>query len=125
MIAFAIAQFNKIPVAINNFTLNVMKLLYPSSVTKQQLQQQQHVYDCVMTKPVTHNHSVKKVSSNNNNIVMDENPAYDKGTLFTNECIKANEDVEYEVVDPQSRQTKTDDIKVDKNPAYVETRFNS
>ena len=102
-----------------------MKLIYPSSVTKQQLQQQ-HVYDYV-TKPLTHDHPV---SSNNDFIVMDENPAYDKGTVFTNECIKANEDVEYEdveyeIMDPQSRQTKTDDIKMDENPSYVETRFNS
>jgi len=103
-----------------------MKLLYPpSSVTKEQ-----HIYDYVTTKPLTHDHPVKKVSSNNNDIVIDENPVYGKGTLFNNECIKANEDVEYEVVeyevvDPQPRQIKTDDIKMDKNPAYVETRFNN
>jgi len=34
-------------------------------------------------------------------------------------------DVEYEVPDLQSIQTKTDDIKIYKNPAYSETRFNS
>jgi len=99
-------------------------IIIPSSVTKQQ-QQQQHVYDYVTTKPFTHDHTVKKVSSNNNDIVMDENPAYDKGTLFTNESSKTNEDVEYEVVNPQSRQTKTDDIKMVENPAYAETRFNT
>jgi len=56
---------------------------------------------------------------------MDENPAYDKGTVFTNESNKANEDEEYEVLGPESRQTKTDDIKMVENPAYVETRFNT
>ena len=94
----------------------------PSSVTKQQQQQQQHVYDYVTTKPLTHDHPVKKVSSDNNDIVMDENPAYDKGTLFTNESSK---DVEYEVVNSQSRKMKTDDIKMVENPAYAETRFNT
>jgi len=71
-----------------------MKLLYPSSVTKQQQQQQQqHVYNYVATKPLTHDHPVRGVSSNNNDILIVENSAYGKGTLFTNENIKANEDV--------------------------------
>ena len=86
---------------------------------------QQHINDHVTANPLTHDHSVKEVSFSNNDIVMDENPAYGKGTVFTDESIKANEDEEYVVMDPQSRQTNTDDIKMDTNPAYVETRFNS
>ena len=54
---------------------------------------------------------------------MDVNPAYGD---FTNNTIKSDEDtgVEYEVVDTQTRQVKADDIKMDKNPAYAETKFN-
>lgn len=48
---------------------------------------------------------------------MDTNPA--------NKSVKKHEDtnLEYEVVDSQSRQIKTDDIALVKNPAYVETKF--
>ena len=51
---------------------------------------------------------------------MGENPAYGTGALFTN---KANEDEEYEVMDSQSKQIKQDDIKMDIDTAYVETKF--
>ena len=95
------------------------------SVTKQQ--QQQHVYDYISTKPLAtgvYNRQVKKSpSSIDDNIVMDVNPAYGN---FTNNTIKTDEDtgLEYEVVDIQARQVKTDDIKIVKNPAYAETKFN-
>ena len=51
---------------------------------------------------------------------MDINPAYEEAT---NKSVKANEDAEYETVDSQCRQIKTDDIKMAKNPAYAETKF--
>ena len=51
---------------------------------------------------------------------MDVNPAYSEETPFTNRSTK---DSEYEVVDTQSRQIKADDIKMDINPAYAETKF--
>ena len=93
-------------------------MLYSSSVTKRQ----QHVYDYVMTKPLTtrvHDRSVKKSTSSNDDIVMDVNPAYGERTVY----IKAHDDAEYEVVDYQSQQTKTDDVKMDINPAYAEIKF--
>ena len=88
-------------------------LLY--SITKQQ-QEQQHVYDYIATKPLS-------PSSNDDNIAMDINPAYGD---FTNNTIKTDEDMdqEYEVVDTQTRQVKTDDVKIVTNPAYAETKFN-
>ena len=81
------------------------------SITKQQ---QQHIYDYIATKRLS-------PSSNDDNIAMDVNPAYGD---FTNNTIKINEDTEYEVVDIQTRQVKTDDIKIVTNPAYAETKFN-
>ena len=95
------------------------------SVTKQQ--QQQHVYDYISTKPLAtgvYNRQVKKSpSSNDDNIAMDVNPAYGD---FTNNTIKTDEDMdqEYEVMDIQTRQVKTDDVKIVTNPAYAETKFN-
>ena len=92
------------------------------SVTKQQ--QQQHVYDYISTKPLAtgvYNRQVKKSPSSN--IAMDVNPAYGD---FTNNTIKSDEDtgLEYEVVDTQTKQVKTDDVKMVTNPAYAETHFN-
>ena len=54
---------------------------------------------------------------------MDVNPAYGD---FTNNTIKTDEDMdqEYEVMDTQTRQVKTDDVKIVTNPAYAETKFN-
>ena len=51
---------------------------------------------------------------------MDVNPAYSEETLSTN---RSNKDSEYEIVDAQTRQIKADDIKMDINPAYAETKF--
>ena len=90
------------------------------SVTKQQ----QHVYDYISTKPLAtgvYNRQVKKSPSSN--IAMDVNPAYGD---FTNNTIKTDEDMdqEYEVMDTQTRQVKTDDVKIVTNPAYAETKFN-
>ena len=83
------------------------------SITKQQ---QQHVYDYIPTKSLS-------PSSNDDNIVMDVNPAYGD---FTNNTIKTDEnmDREYEAVDTQTRRVKTDDVKIVTNPAYAETKFN-
>ena len=85
-------------------------LLY--SITKQQ----QHVYDYIPTKSLS-------PSSNDDNIVMDVNPAYGD---FTKNTIKTDEnmDREYEAVDTQTRRVKTDDVKIVTNPAYAETKFN-
>ena len=96
--------------------------LYTFSVTKRH----EHVYDYVTTKPLTtggRDHPVEKFASNDNDIVMDVNPAYGEGIRFADKTIKAGNDAEYEVVDTQSRQIKTADIKLVKNPAYVETTF--
>ena len=85
--------------------------------------QEQHVYDYVTTQPLTtraYNQPVKKSSSNNDDIAMDINPAYEEAT---NRSVKANEDAEYETVDSQCRQIKTDDVEMAKNPAYAETNF--
>ena len=51
---------------------------------------------------------------------MDIYPAYEEAT---NKSVKANEDAEYETVDSQCRQIKTDDVEMAKNPAYAETKF--
>ena len=95
-----------------------INLLY--SVTKQQ----QHVYDYISTKPLAtgvYNHQVKRLLySNDDNVVMDLNPAYGD---FARNSVKTDEE-EYEVVDIQSRQIKTDDITIVRNPAYAETKFN-
>ena len=103
-----------------------MILLY--SITKQQQEQQPHVYDFIPTKPLAYtgvyNRPVKKsLSSNDDSITMDVNPAYSD---FTNNTITNDEDtdLEYEVVDAQTRRVKTDDVKVVANPAYAETKFN-
>ena len=79
--------------------------LYPYSVTKQH----QHVYDYVTTKPLT--------SGGHGRPVENVNPAYGEGIRF------ADNDAEYEIMDTQSRQRKTADIKLVKNPAYAETTF--
>ena len=91
--------------------------LYPCSVSKQ------HVYEYVTTKPLTTGRPVDKSASNDNDIVLEANPAYGEGIHFADKTIKAGNDAEYEVVDTQSRQIKTDDIKLVKNPAYAETTF--
>ena len=70
-----------------------------------------------------HNRQVKdSTASNDKSIVMDTNPAY---SVFTNNSTKdEDKGLEYEIVDSPSRQIKTDDIKMDENPAYAETKFN-
>ena len=93
--------------------------LYTRSVTKQH----EHVYDYVTTKPLTiggRDRSVEKSASNDNDIVLDVNS---EGIRFADKTIKAGNDAEYEVVDTQSRQINTADIKLVKNPAYAETTF--
>ena len=101
----------------------VTYLLYLSSVTKQE---QQHMYDYVSTTGV-HDHSIKGIASNNNNVVVTANPSYDVGTLFTNKAITTNEYEEhtYEPVNSPSRQIASDDheTNVFHNPTYVETKF--
>ena len=91
--------------------------LYPCSVSKQH----ENMYEYVTTKPITTGRPVEKSASNDNDIVLEANPAYDEG--ITDKTIKAGNDAEYEVMDTQSRQIKTDDIKLVKNPAYAETKF--
>ena len=49
---------------------------------------------------------------------MDVNPAYGNFTSNTEDA-----SLEYEVVEPQCRQIKTDDIMIVRNPAYAETKF--
>ena len=88
--------------------------LHPCSVS------QPNVYKYVTTKSITtggHGCSVEKSASNNNN------PAHDEGIHFTDQTIKAGNDAQYEIVNTQSRQITTDDIKLVKNPAYAETTF--
>ena len=62
-------------------------------------------------------------SSNYDSVAMDINPAYGD---FTSDSIKTDEDtgLDYEVMDTQARQVKTDDIEMVTNPAYAETNFN-
>ena len=100
------------------------------SVTKQeqkQQQQQQHVYDYILTKPLVtgvYKHQVtKSFSSNDNSIAADVNPTH---SSFTNNSVETDEEIgsEYEVMESQSRQVKTNDITMTTNPAYVETEFN-
>ena len=96
--------------------------LYPCSVSKQH----ENAYEYIPTKPLTtggRGHPVEKSASNDNDIVLEANPAYDQGIHFADQTIKADNDAEYEVVGTQSRQIKTDDIKLVKNPAYAETTF--
>ena len=84
------------------------------------------MYEYIPTKPLTtggRGHPVEKSASNDNDIVLQANPAYGEGICFADKTIKAGNDAEYEVVDTQSRQIKTDDIKLVKNPAYAETTF--
>ena len=101
--------------------------LCPYSVTKQHdTKQHEHVYDYVVTKPLAtgaHDRSVKKSPSSGNDIVMDVNPAYGEGMHFADKTIKPNDNAEYEVVDTQSRQSKSAEIKIIPNPAYAETKF--
>ena len=53
---------------------------------------------------------------------MDTNPTY---SVFTNNSTKdEDKELEYKIVDSPFRQIKTDDIKMDENPAYAETKFN-
>ena len=90
--------------------------LYPCSVS------QQNVYEYATTKSLAtggHGCPVKKSASNNNNI------AHGEGVHFADQTIKAGNDALYAIaiVDTQSRQTTTDDIKLVKNPAYAETTF--
>ena len=69
------------------------------------------------------NHQVKNsFSSNGDNIVMNVNPTISD---LTDNSGRNNEDTgwEHKVMESQSRQIKTDDIKVMTNPAYVEAKF--
>ena len=96
--------------------------LYPCSVS------QQNVYEYATTKSlITGGHGclVEKSASNNNNIVLeaDYNPAHGEGVHFADQTIKAGNDARYEIVNTQSRQITTDDIKLIKHPAYAETTF--
>lgn len=50
---------------------------------------------------------------------MDVNPAYGDVTNNTDD----NASLEYEDMEPQLRQIKTDDITMVRNPAYAETKF--
>ena len=87
--------------------------------------QHENVYESAPTKILTtggHGHPVEKHASNDD-IVLEANPAYDQGIRFADKTIKAGNDAEYEVVDTQSRQIKTDDINMVKNPAYAEATF--
>ena len=109
-------------VMIYNFYAVLAVALYPCSVSKQH----ENMYEYIPTKPLTtggHGRSVEKSASNDNDIVLEANPAYGEGIRFASQTIKADNDAEYEVVDTQSRQIKTDDIKLVKNPAYAETKF--
>ena len=72
-----------------------------------------------------YDHTVKKLASNDKDIVMDTNPAYGVGFRTAGKTIKADDDGEYETVDTQSRQVKTADVKMITNPAYAETTFTS
>ena len=84
------------------------------------------MYEYIPTKPLTaagRGRSVEKSASNDNDIVLEANPAYDQGIHFADQTIKAGNDAEYEIVGIQSRQIKTDDIKLVENPAYAETKF--
>ena len=95
--------------------------LYPCSVSKQH----ENVYEYVPTKPLTtarRGHPIEKFASNDNDTVLEANPAYGERICFANKTIEAGNDAEYEVVDTQSRQMKTD-IKLVNNPAYAETTF--
>ena len=53
---------------------------------------------------------------------MDASPAYN---VFINNSTKdEDKGLQYEIMDSPFRQIKTDDIKIDENPAYAETNFN-
>ena len=91
-------------------------------------EQHEHVYDHVETKALPtrirdHPLTVKKSTSNDNDIVMDANPAYGVGFRTASKTIKAGDDGEYETVDTQTRQVKAADITMVNNPAYAETTF--
>ena len=102
-------------VSMHAVSVSPHSCLYSCSVSKQ------NIYEYVTTKPLTTGRQVEKSASNDNDIVLGANPAYGEG--ITDKTIKAGNDAEYEVVDTQSRQIKTDDIKLVKNPAYAETKF--
>lgn len=115
-------------------------MLYLSSVTKRE-QDQDHTYDFITANSLAtgvYNRSVNNVPSRNSNTMIAANPAYNEESLFTNEDkhdedeeyenmdpqpIIANGDAEYENVDAQPGQINTDDITVERNPAYAETNF--
>ena len=88
-------------------------MIFLYSITKKQ-QEQQHLYDSIPIKPLS-------PFNNDDNIAND--PAY---SVFTNITIKTDKDtdLEYKVEDTQTRQVKTDDIEIVKNPAHSETKFN-
>ena len=99
-----------------------MPIYIPFSVSKQH----EHVYDSVATQPLptrVRDHPVKKSTSNDNDIVMDANPAYGEGFRTACKTVQAIDDGEYETVDTQTRQVKAADITMVNNPAYAETTF--
>ena len=94
---------------------------YTFSVTKQHANVHEYVATETLSTQV-HNRSTKKSASNNNDIVMDANPAYVEGFLNDNRAPEAGDDGEYEIVENPFRQAKAVDIVL-KNPGYDETMF--
>ena len=89
--------------------------LYIFSVTKQH----EHEHEYFTTKPLPTQIRVKELVSNDDDMVMDANPAYVEGFPSANKVTEAGDDGEYEIVENPFRQTKKADVIV-KNPAYVD-----
>ena len=97
---------------------HTMILLYSITNPQQQQQQQQenNIYEDIPAKPLS-------PSSNDDYVVMDGNQAC---TAFTDNSINTDEDtdLQYEVVDTQTRRVNTEDIEIFSNPAYAKTNIN-
>ena len=86
---------------------------FPCSVKKQP----ENEYECITPKP----RAYETVASDHKPVTMDKNPAY-QSTVLGNKTTD-NHPPEYEVINLQPTTPNTDDVKMEKNPAYAETHF--
>ena len=96
--------------------LNVNSFLLYFSVKKQP----EHDYDYInLSKPAVY--ETVNPPPLNKPVTMDKNPAYRSTVLADKKSDHYSP--EYEIIDLQPAAPKTDNVKMEKNPAYAETQF--
>ena len=82
--------------------------------------QSENEYDYITTRPMVYE-SVNPLVPYHKQVTMVEKPAYQTTVLANKANVKPNE---CEIINLQPATPNTDDVKMEKNPAYAETNFN-